>query len=76
MTCPKLAKARMCGDGPSVCEARPPRWLWRGRTPMKVRQIEVGNDSATAGPAQVARHFPAAHKLRPPYPPAQGGAHD
>jgi hypothetical protein len=50
MTCPKLAKTWMRGDRPSVCDARPLRSLRRGRTPMKVRQIEGGNDSAKAEP--------------------------
>jgi hypothetical protein len=36
MTCPKLAKAWMRGDGPAFVTLG--GWLWRGRTPMNVRQ--------------------------------------
>jgi hypothetical protein len=74
MTCPKLAKAWMRGDGPAFVTLG--RWLWRGRTPMNVRQIEVRNDSAMAELAQVPRHFRLAQKLRTPDQPASGNAHE
>jgi excisionase family DNA binding protein len=59
----------VCSDArrrPTVCEARPVRSLWRGRTPMKVRQIEARNDSARAQLAQVPNHFRLAQELRTP----------
>jgi len=70
MTCPKLAKAWMRGDGPPFGKLGRSVGLWRGRTPMRVRQIEVRNGSAMAEPTQVQRHFRLAQKLRTPRQPA------
>jgi hypothetical protein len=68
MTCPKLAKAWMRGDGPAFVTLG--GWLWRRAHADEVRQIEVRNDSAMAEPAQVPRHFRLAQKLRTPRQPA------
>jgi hypothetical protein len=62
MTCPKPAKAWMRGDGPRFVKLGRSVGLWRGRTPLRVRQIEVRNDFRDGGADAGAKAFQAGAK--------------